>query len=158
MLTVSNSSPLIALSAISRLDLLPALFSSISIPPAVAAEIAPSIPSRPDWLLLVALNRPIPSTVVRPGLGQGEREALSLGIELQADYLIIDDWPARRAAQAVGLQVIGTLGVLLAGKRRALIDSIGPSAEALRQHGFFMSPKLYEQFLQLAGEAKPETE
>jgi predicted nucleic acid-binding protein len=45
VVVVSNSSPLIALARIQRLDLLPALFESILIPPAVSREIEPSIPS-----------------------------------------------------------------------------------------------------------------
>jgi len=51
---VSNSSPLIALAGIQRLDLLPAIFESILIPPAVAREIAPSIPVLPSWLRIQA--------------------------------------------------------------------------------------------------------
>ena len=56
MPTVSNSSPLIALVSIGRLKLLPALFHSISIPPAVASEIAPAIRDRPAWLQVLPLS------------------------------------------------------------------------------------------------------
>jgi predicted nucleic acid-binding protein len=41
----------------------------------------------------------------------------ALAIQLRADWIILDDLPARRAAEANGLNVIGTLGTLLAGKR-----------------------------------------
>ena len=47
MLVVSNASPLIAFASIEQLDLFSALFQSIVIPPAVAFEIAPSIPGLP---------------------------------------------------------------------------------------------------------------
>ena len=50
MAVVSNSSPLIALARIQRLDLLPAIFEAVLIPPAVAREIAPSISVLPSWL------------------------------------------------------------------------------------------------------------
>jgi predicted nucleic acid-binding protein len=55
--------------------------------------------------------------VRRPRPGDGEWEALALAIQLRADWIILDDLPARRAAEANGLNVIGTLGTLLAGKR-----------------------------------------
>ena len=120
MSTVSNASPLIALAAIGQLRLLPGLFGSITIPPAVAAEIAPSIAARPEWLDVQPLAHWQPTQIQGSGLGAGEREALSLGLEGHADRVILDDLPARRLAHALGLRVIGTLGVLLAAKRRGL--------------------------------------
>jgi predicted nucleic acid-binding protein len=106
---VSNSSPLIALARIQRLDLLPAIFESILIPPAVAREIAPSIPVLPTWLRIQASSVLPSAPLLRRRLGAGEREALALAIELRADWIILDDLPARRSAEASGLNVIGTL-------------------------------------------------
>jgi predicted nucleic acid-binding protein len=40
--------------AIQRLDLLSGIFESVLIPPAVAREIAPSIPVLPPWLRIQA--------------------------------------------------------------------------------------------------------
>jgi predicted nucleic acid-binding protein len=45
-------------------------------------------------------------------LGRGESEAIALGIELQTDYLILDDAVARRKALYLGLNVKGTLAIL----------------------------------------------
>ena len=72
MSTVSNASPLIALAAIGQLQLLPGLFGSITIPPAVAAEIAPSISERPNWFVEQALAQPEPARIKSSGLGRGE--------------------------------------------------------------------------------------
>jgi predicted nucleic acid-binding protein len=82
---VSNSSPLIALTRIQRLDLLPAIFESILIPPAVAREISPSIPVLPAWLRMQAASVLPPASLLRRRLGAGEREALALAVELRAD-------------------------------------------------------------------------
>ena len=95
MAVVSNSSPLIALARIQRLDLLPAIFESVLIPPAVAREILPSIPVLPAWLRIQAPNVLAPASLPRRRLGDGEREALALAIELRADWIILDDLPAR---------------------------------------------------------------
>jgi predicted nucleic acid-binding protein len=149
---VSNSSPLIALAGIQRLDLLPAIFESILIPPAVAREIAPSIPALPTWLRIQAPSVLPPESLLRRRLGAGEREALALAIELKADWIILDDLPARRSAEAANLNVIGTLGTLLAAKRAGLLKSIRPELDALLRTSFFLSPQLYDQVLQAAGE------
>ncbi|WP_293061151.1 DUF3368 domain-containing protein [Moorena sp. SIO3F7] len=45
-------------------------------------------------------------------LGQGESEAIALGIELQTDYIILDDFAARKQAIRLGLNVKGTLAVI----------------------------------------------
>jgi predicted nucleic acid-binding protein len=152
---VSNSSPLIALARIQRLDLLPAIFESILIPPAVAREIAPSIRVLPDWLQIQAASVLPPAPVRRRRLGAGETEALALAIELRADWIILDDLPARRFAEASGLNVIGTLGTLVAAKRAGLLKSIRPELDALVRTSFFLSPQLYDQLLQAAGETEP---
>jgi predicted nucleic acid-binding protein len=149
---VSNSSPLIALARIQRLDLLPAIFESILIPPAVAREIAPSIPALPTWLRIQAPSVLPPASLLRRRLGDGEREALALAIELRADWIILDDLPARRSAEATGLNVIGTLGTLLAAKRSGLLESVRPELDALLRTSFFLNPKLYDELLRAAGE------
>ena len=155
MAVVSNSSPLIALARIQRLDLLPAIFASVLIPPAVAREIAPSIPVPPTWLRIQAPNVAPPASLLRRRLGDGEREALALAIELKADWIILDDLPARRSAEATGLNVIGTLGTLVTAKRAGLLQSIRPELDALLRTSFFLSLQLYEKLLQAVGEIEP---
>jgi hypothetical protein len=149
---VSNSSPLIALAGIQRLDLLPAIFESVLIPPAVAREISPSIPVLPTWLRIQAPNVLPPASSLRRRLGEGEREALALALELRAEWIILDDLPARRSAQATGLNVIGTLGTLLTAKRTGLLTSIRPELDGLRATSFFLSPQLYSDLLRAARE------
>ena len=152
MAVVSNSSPLIALAGIQRLDLLPAIFESILIPPAVAHEIAPSIPILPPWLRIQAPTVLPPAPLLRRRLGAGEREALALAIELKADWIIRDDLPARRSAEVSGLNVIGTLGTLVAAKRAGLLKAIRPELDALVRTSFFLSPHLYDELLEAVGE------
>ena len=152
MAVVSNSSPLIALARIRRLDLLPGIFESVLIPPAVAREISPSIPVLPAWLRIQAASVLPPASLLRRRLGDGEWEALALAIELRADWIILDDLPARRAAEATGLNVIGTLGTLVAAKRAGLLKSIRPELDALVRTSFFISPQLYNELLQAVGE------
>lgn len=152
MVVVSNSSPLIALARIQRLDLLPIIFGSVLIPPAVAREIAPSIPVLPTWLQIQVPNVLPPASLLRRRLGDGEWEAIALAIALKADWIILDDLSARRAAEATGLNVIGTLSTLVTAKRAGLLKSIRPELDALLRTSFFLSPQLYDELLQAAGE------
>jgi hypothetical protein len=110
---VADASPLIAFRQIGELRLLRAVFTELTVPPAVAREILPSVPAVP-WVMERALAQPIAPFVLRASLGAGESEALSLAAEIRADRLLLDERAARRVAEALGLSVVGTLGVLLA--------------------------------------------
>ena len=152
MAAISNSSPLIALAEIEQLDLLQRLFDSVLIPPAVAAEVSPSLTSLPTWIEIKQLVQPIPAAVIRRALGPGEREALALALELRPRRVILDDLPARRIATALELPVIGTLGVLIAAKEAGFIRAIRPYVDKLARGSFFISDELYRQLLVAAGE------
>ncbi len=73
-------------------------------------------------------------------------------MELRADWLVIDEKPARRLATGLRLPVVGTLGLLLAAKRRHLISAVRPVTDALLKNAFHISPVLLESVLQDAGE------
>lgn len=152
MPVVSNSSPLIALVRIQRIDLIPAILESVLIPPAVAREIRPSIPVLPHWLEVRPSTRSPSVLTSRGRLGDGEWEAIALAVELGAGAILVDDRAARRLAQAAGLSVIGTLGLLLEAKQARLITSIRPELDKLRETSFFLSEQLYDELLRLAGE------
>jgi predicted nucleic acid-binding protein len=137
---VSNSSPLIAFAAIQQLSLFPALFESVLIPPAVALEIAPSIPTLPTWLRVESLKTPLPEVVLRRSFGVGEREALALAVEIQAERILLDDRPARRVALELNLLVTGTAGILLVAKRHRLVPLVRPYLDALIENPFSSGP------------------
>ena len=149
---VSNSSPLIALARIQRLDLVPAVLQSVLIPPAVAREIEPSIPALPAWVSVRVPSSRRPPLSSRGRLGDGEREAIALAIEIGADAVLMDERAGRRVAEEGGLKVIGTLGLLLEAKRAGHIETIRAELDKLLETSFFLSPQLYDQLLRMAGE------
>ena len=128
-----------------------ALFIPVIIPPAVAAETAPSL-TLPPWITVHPLAWPLAPQTMRPVFGRGEREAITLSLEIHAARTILDDEPARRLARQLGLSVIGTLGILLAAKRRGLLNAIRPHLDDLLRTSFFVGPELYERLLLVAGE------
>src|SRR5690348_9376816 len=126
MLVVADSSPLIVLINIGHIDVLPALFGDVVIPPEVAVEL--SQPNRPAAVRDFAANRPpwlierIPTQIESiPSLHAGELAAISLAGELRADLLLIDEIAGRKAAVERGIPITGTIGVLELGADRELL-------------------------------------
>jgi predicted nucleic acid-binding protein len=74
-------------------------------------------------------------------LGAGEREAISLALEVHADVLLIDERAGRREAEVRHLEVAGTLAVLLQASLRGYFDLAEAMAQ-LRQYGFRASPSI----------------
>lgn len=149
---VADASPLIALHQIEHLALLERLFAQVEIPPAVAQEVAPSLPELPSWIVVRELSQPIGSVILRAALGRGETEALGLAQELRAELVIVDDRPARRLALDLGLSVAGTAGILARARRAGFISAVRPLLEQLLSLGFRLSPAIIEQVLADAGE------
>jgi predicted nucleic acid-binding protein len=108
----------------------------------------------PAWVSDCALTQPIGPRILRIALGPGESEAIALALEIAAQWVILDERPARRLAQALGLPVIGTLGVLLASKRRGLLPAVRPCVDAQVNFGFHISLGLYDLVLADAGESR----
>ncbi len=155
---VLNNTPLVALWALGRLDLLRDLFQEVLIPTAVEAEfLATQTVSRQaalasaPWVRSVALKSPR-RALAYAGLDQGEAEVLALAEELEARLTIIDERKARRYAERMGLTLTGTLGVLLLAKEAGLIDTVAPWMAKLQEAGLFLSPGLVREALKIAGE------
>ena len=79
-------------------------------------------------------------------LDPGEREAIALAEELQADQLLLDDADARLEAARRSLPFIGTLGVLREAARRDLLD-LRTALVQLQETSFFVDPALIESLL-----------
>ena len=144
---VSDASCLIGLSNIGKLDILPKLYSRIFIPPAVEKEYGDRVP-------FVEVIAPLDVNLVHSlelFLGAGESEAIALAIELSTT-IILDDKKARTAAEGMGLQPIGTTGIIILAKREGLIQSLTSTIEELESTGFYISASVKQQALKLAGE------
>jgi len=147
--TVFDSTCLIALERIARLDILPPLFPDIVVPAAVAEEFG----SSPAWMTIRTVSNDFSSAVLRTQLHRGEAAAIALAAEIQADRLVLDDKKARRIARELGLHPIGTVGVILRAKREDIVPACRPLLDALIREGFYLSDSLYEEAVRQAGEA-----
>ena len=79
-------------------------------------------------------------------LDDGERAAIALAIELRASLLLMDDRAAVEEARLRGLQVTGTLGVLLLAASRGIVD-LETTFLRLQSTNFYYSPAFLETLL-----------
>jgi len=86
------------------------------------------------------------------GLGHGELEAMALYKRLHADYLLVDDYRARKVARLNRIEVVGSLGILLRAKESGLIPAIRPLLANIQAAGVHYGEQLVSEALRLAGE------
>jgi predicted nucleic acid-binding protein len=116
MIVVADTSPINYLIQIGQVSVPSRLYGRVLIPPAVFRELTPAAPSEvrnwalghPAWLEILSPQ----GSLQLPRLDPGEREAIALALERNADVLLIDDHAGRDAAARQGLKVAGTLSVL----------------------------------------------
>ncbi len=145
---VTNSTCLIGLERIGRLDLLPQVFEVVFAPPTVAVEVQ----SKLTWLTVQSVQNKSVIATLKTQMDGGEAETIALAMELDDIILILDDKKARRVAQQIGLKVIGTVGMLLRAKQQEVIPEISPLLTALLQVDFRISDAIVQEALRLAGE------
>jgi uncharacterized protein len=127
---VSDAGPLIALGRLNLLVLLSTQFTEVQVSQQVLKECT-ARPGNDDVARIVqALAdgwlKPCEAVpVAAPALGLGERAAIARALEIRAG-LLADDQDARQHAKALGLQTVGTLGVLVIAKRTGAIASLRP--------------------------------
>ena len=158
MIVIGDSSALVALSICQALPFLESLFEKIYVPEAVYKEVSVKGKSEADDLTDYLSTRiksvQIDKIQVMNGanLGTGEQEAIALYMDLSADLLIIDDARAKKVAYANGLEVMGSIGILLLAKQRGLIDKIRPMLNLLAVSDIHLGSSIIEKALKLAGE------
>jgi predicted nucleic acid-binding protein len=80
-------------------------------------------------------------------LGAGERDAILLAQELQADQLILDDLRGRKEAERRRIHVIGTLGILRAAATGRLLD-LKDAIARLRTTNFHVSQAVLDRLIE----------
>ena len=153
----SNTTPFIALSAIGRLDLLPALFERIHVVQSVVHECAaggaikvPALESLP-WVTVQPVTSGDPEPMLTQ-LDEGEKWTLHAAHQVGAELLLIDERIGRNLAERMGLKVTGTLGILLKARQQGLITSFAGTAQAMRTQGMFFHPRLIARLAESIGE------
>ena len=159
MIVVADTTPIITLMKLQRLDLLEKLFGTVCVPCAVHEELI-SNTNYPDekqmivecpFLKRLEVSDRQSIKILREvvGLDAGESEAIALAEENHADLLIIDERKGRRVAKQMDLKIIGTIGILLQASDCAILSKteILFYAENLKNSRIRISNTLFELIL-----------
>lgn len=150
---VSNTTPIISLLKLNRLEILQQLYSEIYIPVAVYQEIEAGKEkvyykdlSEIKWINISEINDK-QALKYFIELDAGEAEAIILATELNADLIIIDEKLGRFHAKHADLKVTGTIGILIKAKRAGLVDKLKPLLEELIEKDVWINKKLVVEIL-----------
>lgn len=157
---VTNSTPLIALNKISRLDLLEKIYGEIIIPYAVYEEVVleSNIKESTDFIIesgfinIMRIKNEEAKRLFVTSLHKGEVEVIILAKEIEADLCIIDDLLARKYAKYYDLSITGTIGVVLKAKELGIITQVRQIMNELMDAGIYVHTNLYNKVLEIAGE------
>lgn len=159
MIVVSDTTPLISLLKINRLDLLEKLFGEVLIPQAVFDELtiderfqleANQIRQK-KFISVKPVNVPESVSILKraTGLDQGESEAIVLTDELKADILLMDEAKGRSVSAQMGFSVMGTIGILMAAyeEKELMSDEVRECVNGLQRAGRHIGQRHYQLLL-----------
>ena len=144
---VTDSTCLIGLERIGHLDILPALFEPICIPPEVQREFGTLLP----WLTMETPADQAFVAALKLLVDDGEAEAIALA-HARGWRMILDDRRTRSVARSLGLTIIGAVGMLVRAKRFGIMTSLKALLSELETHEFYISEGLKAEALRLVNE------
>lgn len=160
MIVVSDTTPLITLLKIDKLELLKTLFGEVFIPNAVFKELTinPIFVDESEKIKSASFikkcdivdKKSVELIKKVSGLDIGESEAIVLAGELNSDLILIDEFRGRFVATQMNLKLTGTLGVLLNSYKRKLISKTEAEncVDIIRNSKIRISEKLLQDFLE----------
>ena len=151
---VVNASPLIVLAKIDMLWLMEKLCDDLAIPSGVVEEINDGPVDDParKWIKEEGARfkvdvTDVPTMISAWDLGIGESQVLAWA-HLNRDYeAVLDDRAARNCADALGMKVIGSLGLIVLAHRNRLIGDVVPVFQKLISQGFRVDSNLISRVI-----------
>lgn len=156
---VINASPFILLCKSGLIELLPQIFSDISMPERVSIEIIEGndiateilYDCEETWLKRHLVN--VVEEVLVWNLGDGETDVLSMAFQNRENCTaLIDDRAARKCAETLNIKTLGTGGILILAKKRGLISDVSTGLKKLQNAGLWLSNEVFDTILKQAGE------
>lgn len=146
---ISDASCLIVLTKIGELDVLRRLYGSVLTTPVVAAEFGQPLP---EWIRLESARNTRQEQELTKQLDAGESSAIALAMERLGSTVVLDDYKARRVADRLGVQLTGTLGVLIRATKAGVVPALRPLLNRIRETDFRFSQELETDALRAVGE------
>lgn len=155
MTIVCDTSPLLLFARADRLGLLPALYQRVVVPGAVLQEVNVQA-DEPARQIQVHVQQDVfqrkeaqgrSLDAVGENMGRGERAAIALARELDAELVVLDDEQGRTEARRHGLSITGSIGILIEAKERDAIASMRRELDRLVEEGLWIDEQLYDRVL-----------
>lgn len=153
---VSDTSPIISLAILDMLHLFEKIFTKVYIPEAVWHELTSSKKTSHNLKIKAFFENKIKhinsANNLLPLVDLGESEAIILCKEINADFLIIDDLKARQIAEEIGINCVGTLGLLFKAKEKGYIKELRKYFVLLIENNRYYSITILNKLLDLSNE------
>jgi len=149
-LVIADASCLILLNKIDELNILKDNYQKVYITPEIAKEFNVAIP---DWIEIVTVKNKTLQSLFENSLDLGESTALSLAFEIPDSTVILDDLKARKFARNLGLQITGTIGVIVNARLKGRIPSAKNILEKILKTDFRINAKIINEAIRTAGES-----
>lgn len=146
---ISDTSCLIILTKVGKLDLLNKIYSEVVTTPEVESEYGNELP---EWIKVISASNTFLQKELELKIDLGEASAIALSLEIPDCILILDDLKARKMAKSMLINFTGTLGVLVKAKSLNLIDAVKPILEEMQKSGLRFSSEVTNEILKQAGE------
>jgi predicted nucleic acid-binding protein len=141
---ILDTSCLIALDNLDTLDILKSLYGNIIITPEVKEEFGKNLP---EWIKINKVKDKKKQEDLETKLDKGEAASIALALELPNTILIIDELKGRKIAHSLGINIIGTIGILLLAERKGLIKDFIGTILRLVNKGFRLSDTLLDNLI-----------
>jgi predicted nucleic acid-binding protein len=147
-LIISDTSCLIALSKIGKLDLLKELYQEIFITTEVYKEFGGRLP---DWIIIIEVKSKYKQKELEVKLDKGEASSIALALESKNPTLIIDEIKGRKIARSFNLNMIGTIGIIILAHKKGLISDVVEIILQLVRKGFRLPDTLISKIIEKYG-------
>ena len=144
---ISDTSCFIILTNIGELNILQKVYGKIITTPDIADDYSQPLP---EWVEIVTVKDKYRQQLLEMQIDKGESSAIALALETPGCTIILDDYKARVVAKQLGINITGTIGVIIKAKLKGIIPSIKPILEKIKQTNFHLSKEIELQALKEA--------
>jgi len=156
-IVIADTGVLISLGIVGKIEIINKLFNEFYIPQAVWEELKkyenPAFPKKYKTLLKKHILKIKSKNQLSLLMDYGESESVTLYQELNANCLLIDDQKARLMAESLGINCIGSVGLLILAKQKGLIHDLRSIFKVWQKNERYFSKKLLNEILSKTGEA-----
>ncbi|MDX9795939.1 MAG: DUF3368 domain-containing protein [Arcobacteraceae bacterium] len=157
MIVVSNTTPIISLASIGKIDILKRFFDTVYISQAVYDELKSKDSFGFDeiddpFFQIVSIKDTIATDILLNDLDLGEAQTIVLAKELNANMVLIDENIGYKIAKSQNLNVKRTLSLLITAKNKKYIKTIKPLLDDMITNKRWISKSVYFEVLKVCKE------